>query len=72
LLPVITILEKLDFQALVEELISLKRATRAMLPSKFVLAIIMGIYVGFARLSHLRFIANDPLLTGINPFAVEL
>jgi Transposase DDE domain group 1 len=65
LLPIITMLEKLGFQALVEELITLKRVTRAMIPSKFLLAIVMGIYVGFARLSQLRFIAHDPLLTGI-------
>jgi hypothetical protein len=65
LLPVITMLEKLGFQALVEELITLKRQTRAMAASKFLLTIVMGIYVGFGRLNQLRFIAKDPLLTGI-------
>ena len=65
MLPVFTMLEKLGFQALVEELVSLNRETRAMIPSKFVLAIVLGLYVGFARLSQLRFIAKDPLLTGI-------
>ena len=65
LLPVITMLEKLGFPSLVEELLTMKRATRVMSGSRFVLAIVLGIYVGFARLSHLRFIARDPLLTGI-------
>jgi hypothetical protein len=65
LLPVITMLEKLGFESLVEELLTMKRATRAMSGSRFVLAIVLGIYVGFARLSHLRFIARDPLVTGI-------
>ncbi len=65
LLPVFTMLEKLGFQALVEELVTLNRETRAMIPSQFVLAIVLGLYVGFARLSQLRFIAKDPLLTGI-------
>ena len=46
LLPVFTMLEKLGFQALVEELVTLNRETRAMIPSKFVLAIVLGIYVG--------------------------
>jgi len=31
----------------------------------FVLDIVLGIYVGFSRLNQLRFIARDPLLTGI-------
>ena len=65
LLPVITMLERLGFEALVAELLTVKRATRAMPWPKFVLAMVLGIYVGFTRLSHLRFIAKDPLLTGI-------
>ncbi len=32
---------------------------------QFVLALVLGLYVGFARLNQLRFIARDPLLTGI-------
>ncbi len=32
---------------------------------QFVLAIVLGLYVGFARLNQLRFIARDTLLTGI-------
>ncbi|MFQ5741835.1 MAG: IS1380 family transposase [Acidobacteriota bacterium] len=65
LLPVATLLEKLGFQALVEETLTVKRPTRAMSRYQFVLAIVLGLYVGFARLNQLRFIARDPLLTGI-------
>ena len=65
LLPVATLLEKLGFQALLEETITTKRITRAMSPYQFVLALVLGLYVGFARLNQLRFIARDPILTGI-------
>ena len=65
LLPVATLLEKLGFQALLEETITTKRITRAMSPYQFVLALVLGLYVGFARLHQLRFIARDPILTGI-------
>ena len=46
-------LEKLDFQSLVEQTVTSKRMPRA-----------MGIYIGFPRLNPLRFIARDPILTG--------
>ena len=65
LLPVATLLEKLGFQALLEETITTKRITRAMSPYQCVLALVLGLYVGFARLHQLRFIARDPILTGI-------
>jgi hypothetical protein len=38
---------------------------RAMNPYQFVLGIVLGLYIGFARLNQLRFIARDPILTGI-------
>ena len=65
LLPVATMLEKLGFQALVEETITCGRMTRVMSLYKFVLGIVLGLYVGFQRLNQLRFIARDPILTGI-------
>ena len=65
LLPVITMLEKLGFQALVEQTLTSKRIPRAMDLYRFVLAIVLGLYIGFARLNQLRFIARDPILTGI-------
>ena len=65
LLPVITMLEKLGFQSLVEQTLTSKRIPRAMDLYRFVLAIVLGLYIGFARLNQLRFIARDPILTGI-------
>jgi hypothetical protein len=65
LLPVITMLEKLGFQSLVEETLSSKRIPRAMSLYGFVLGILLGLYIGFPRLNQLRFIARDPIVTGI-------
>ena len=61
LLPVITMLEKLGFQSLVEQTVTCKRIPRAMDLYRFLL----GLYIGFPRLNQLRFIARDPILTGI-------
>jgi len=65
LLPVATMLEKLGFQQVVEETVTVKRITRAMPIYQFVLAIVLAIYVGFSRLHHLRFLTREPMLTGI-------
>ena len=65
LLPVITMLEKLDFQPLVEATLASKRIPRDMDLYRFVLGIVLGLYIGFPRLNQLRFIARDPILTGI-------
>lgn len=65
LLPVITMLEKLGFQALLNETLTAKRIPRAMDRYRFVLAIVLGLYIGFPRLNQLRFVARDPILTGI-------
>src|SRR3979411_2646504 len=65
LLPVITMLEKLDFQPLVEETLTSKRIPRAMDLYQFVLGIVLGLYIGFPRLNQLRFVARAPILTGI-------
>src|SRR5437879_788439 len=58
-------LEKLGLQQLLEATITSKRVTRVMGLYKFVLGIVLGFYVGFQRLNQLRFIARDPILTGI-------
>jgi len=58
-------LEKLDFQALVEQTVTAKRIPRVMDLYRFVLGIVLGLYIGFPRLNQLRFIARDPILTGI-------
>jgi hypothetical protein len=65
LLPVATMLEKLGFQQLVEETLTVKRVTRAMPMYQFVLGMVLAVYVGFSRLHHLRFLEREPMLTGI-------
>src|SRR6516165_3155740 len=59
LLPVATMLEKLGFQQLVEETLTVKRVTRTMPMYQFVLAMALAVYVGFSRLHHLRFLARE-------------
>src|SRR5437868_12754438 len=58
-------LEKLSFQQLVQETLTVKRLTRAMPMYQFVLAMVLALYVGFARLNHLRFLEREPMLMGI-------
>jgi Transposase DDE domain group 1 len=58
-------LEKLGFQQLVEETLTVKRITRALPMYQFVLTIVLAVYVGFSRLHHLRFLEREPMLTGI-------
>lgn len=65
LLPVATMLEKLDFQQLVEGTLTVRRRTKAMPMFRFVLAMVLACYVGFSRLHHLRFLRREPMLTGI-------
>src|SRR5436309_6065950 len=65
LLPVATMLEKLGFQQLIEETLTVKRVTRAMSMCQFVLAMVLALYIGFSRLNHLRFLEREPMLTGI-------
>jgi len=65
LLPVATMLEKLGFQQLVEESLTVKRQTRSMPMFRFILGIVRACSVGFSRLNHLRFLKREPMLTGI-------
>jgi hypothetical protein len=65
LLPVATMLEKLGFQQLIEETLTIRRQTRAMPVFGFILGMILACYVGFSRLHHLRFLKREPMLTGI-------
>ena len=65
LLPVATMLEKLGFQALIEATVKVTRLTKVMNGYQFLLAMVLGLYIGFSRLNQLRFIARDPLLTGV-------
>jgi hypothetical protein len=45
--------------------VRLKKVTRAMSMYQFILAILLAAYAGFSRLHHLRFLAREPMLTGI-------
>lgn len=65
LFPVATMLERLGFEKLVNETLTVTRIPRVMTIYQFVLGMVLAIYVGIARLNHLRFVAQDPMLTGI-------
>jgi hypothetical protein len=65
LLPVATLLEKLQFQQLIEEHVTIGRITSSMPGFRFVLAMVLALYVGFSRLHHLQFLQREPMLTGI-------
>lgn len=60
-----TMLEKLQFQELVEQQVTIKRRTTSMPGFRFVLAMILALYVGWVRLNHLQFVQREPMLTGI-------
>lgn len=65
LLPVAAMLERLGFEQLVNEELTMKRRTRKMPAYQFVLAMVLACYIGFSRLNHLRFVEREPMLTGI-------
>jgi hypothetical protein len=65
LLPVATMLEKLQFQQLIEQHVTIKRLTTSMPGVRFLVAMILALYVGFSRLHHLQFLEREPMLTGI-------
>src|SRR5690242_19220360 len=65
LLPVATMLEKLGFQELIEQHVTIKRMTTSMPGFRFVLAMLLALYVGWSRLNHLQFLQQEPMLTGI-------
>src|SRR5437762_10641750 len=58
-------LEKLGFQCVVEETLTVKRVTRVMSIYQFVLAMVLALYVSFSRLHHPRFLEREPMLVGI-------
>jgi hypothetical protein len=65
LLPVATMLERLQFQQLLEEHVTIKRLTTSMPGCRFVLGMVLALYVGFSRLNHLQYLEREPMLTGI-------
>src|SRR5258708_39150839 len=58
-------LERVGFEKVVNETLTVRRIPRVMTIYQFVLGMVLAIYVGFARLNHIRFVAQDPMLTGI-------
>ena len=60
-----TMLEKLGFQELIERHVTIKRVTKSMPGFRFVMAMILTLYVGWSRLNHLQFLQREPMLTGI-------
>jgi hypothetical protein len=58
-------LEKLGFQELIEETLTVARIPRVMAIYQFLLGMVLALYVGFFRLNHLRFVAQDAMFTGI-------
>jgi hypothetical protein len=58
-------LEKPDFPKLVGEILRVSRMPRTMTIYPFVLGTVLALYVGFSRLHQFRFVAQDPMLTGI-------
>lgn len=65
LLPLVTMLEKLRFEELVNKTLTVKRPTRVMSVYHFVLGLLLLLYIGFDRLNHVRHLVMDPLVTGV-------
>jgi hypothetical protein len=53
-------LEKLSFQRLVEETLTVKRQTRSMPMFGFILGMVLSCYVGFSHMNHLRILKREP------------
>src|SRR5260370_2882352 len=65
MLVVDTMVEKVGFQELVEERLTVKGKTRSMQIFGFILGMVLACYVGFSRVNNLRFLKREPMLTGI-------
>lgn len=65
LFPVAAMLEQLRFPELLQEEVTITRATTSMPGWRFILSMILALYVGFARLNHMQFLKHEPMLTGI-------
>ena len=72
LLPVATMLEKLGFQKLLVDMLTVHRIPRAMTLYQFLLAMILCLYLGFSRLNHLRFVAHRDLASVRTTTAMHL
>ncbi len=57
--------KKLKFKELGDKVITIKRIPYSMSNYQFILSILIAIYIGFSRLTHLVYIESDPIITGI-------
>jgi hypothetical protein len=64
-LPVATMLEKMRFQEWIAQHVTIQRLTTSMPGFRFVLGMILALYVGFSRWHHLQSLQRGPMLTGI-------
>lgn len=65
LLPMAALLEKLEFNRVIETTLTVKRRERKFTIYQYVLAILIGLFIGLNRLSHLAAIARDKMVLGI-------
>src|SRR6516164_2243939 len=65
LFPVATMLEKLGFEKLIDETLTIHRIPRVMTIYHFLLWMALALYVGFSLLNPLRFVSQEPMLIGI-------
>jgi len=65
LLPMAALLEKLTFKTVIETTLTVKRQERKFTIYQYVLAILIGLFIGLNRLSHLAAIARDKMVLGI-------
>src|SRR5207247_10031428 len=65
LLRVATMLEKLGFQELVEETLTVHRILRVMAIYQLLVGMVLAMYVGFVLLNHLGFVANEVVIMGM-------
>jgi hypothetical protein len=65
LLPMAALLEKLEFNRIIETTLTVKRQERKFTLYQYVLAILIGLFIGLNRLSQLAAIAKDKMVLGI-------
>jgi hypothetical protein len=62
LLPLAALLEKLEFLQLLWEKLTVKRQPASLSNGQFVMGTVLMIYLGFARLHHVRYVRDDEMV----------
>jgi Transposase DDE domain group 1 len=62
LLPLAALLEKLEFLPLLREKLTVKRQPASLSNGQFVLGTVLLLYLGFARLHHVRYVRDDEMV----------